>query len=155
MQKYPKNFPRSYHRLNQNQILVWKIIICADYSSFGTTELTVFSCYCIFSWILQGSEDEHELKNSVQEISNTEILLNSTPIDLTNVVTPQQNNAATKKLNAILSKKQLRNSNSLSGGSSPRKPSPAHNSSAPTSRVSDFSTKFDLCFWLPFSLFTG
>ncbi|XP_036217551.2 kinesin-like protein Klp61F [Bactrocera oleae] len=83
----------------------------------------------------EGSEDEHELKNSVQEISNTEILLNSTPIDLTNVVTPQQNNAATKKLNAILSKKQLRNNNSLSGGSSPRKPSPAHNSSAPTSRA--------------------
>ncbi|XP_011199680.2 kinesin-like protein Klp61F isoform X2 [Bactrocera dorsalis] len=83
----------------------------------------------------EGSEDEHELKNSVQEISQAEMLLNSTPIDLTNVVTPQPNNAANKKLNAILSKKQLRNSNSLSSGSSPRKPSPAHNSSAPTSRA--------------------
>ncbi|XP_011179772.2 kinesin-like protein Klp61F [Zeugodacus cucurbitae] len=83
----------------------------------------------------EGSEDEHDLKHSMQEISNTEVLLNSTPIDLTNVATPQMNNVANKKLNAILSKKQLRNSNSLSGGSPPRKPSPSHNSSAPTSRA--------------------
>ncbi|XP_004525336.1 kinesin-like protein Klp61F [Ceratitis capitata] len=82
----------------------------------------------------EGSEDEHELKTSVQEITNTEIMLNSTPIDLTNVATPQQSQAATKRLTAILSKKQLRNSNSLTSGISPSKTSSSHNSSAPVVR---------------------
>ncbi|XP_067646565.1 kinesin-like protein Klp61F [Eurosta solidaginis] len=78
----------------------------------------------------EGSEEEHDLKNSVQDITNTEILLNSTPIDLTNVPTPQLNCVGGKKRNGLLSQ-QLRNNNSLPSGYSPRKPSPPHNSSAP------------------------
>ncbi|XP_017493035.1 PREDICTED: kinesin-like protein Klp61F, partial [Rhagoletis zephyria] len=82
----------------------------------------------------EASEDEQELRNSAQEISNTEVILNSTPIDLTNVATPQPVNGASKKMNVLLSN-QLRNSNSLSTGPSPRKRSPTHNSSAPAIRA--------------------
>ncbi|XP_053957027.1 kinesin-like protein Klp61F [Anastrepha ludens] len=81
----------------------------------------------------EGSEDEHELRNSVQGVSTTETLLNSTPIDLTNVETPQHYTYASKKLNVL--SKPLCISNSLSNGSTPNKPSPMHNSSAPIART--------------------